>query len=71
MNRLKIAGLSTLMGAIVGTTLGLLYAPQPGTATRRQLRWYSEQAQGHAARLSRDVRQGVDRAVRYGRKLVA
>lgn len=71
MSHLKVVSLCTLMGAAVGTTLGLLYAPQAGTATRKQLRRYSERAQGRAAGLSRDVRQGWDRAVRYGRKLVA
>ncbi len=71
MSHLKIASLFTVMGAAVGTALGLLYAPQPGAVTRTQLRWYSERAQDRAARLGRDVRRRVDRAVRYGRKLVA
>ncbi len=71
MRSLKIASLFTVMGAAVGTAVGLLYAPQAGAATRKQLRRYSERAQDHAARFRRDVRRGVDRAVRYGRRLVA
>lgn len=71
MSHLKIASLFTVMGAAVGTALGLLYAPQPGAESRTQLRRYSERAQDRATRLGRDVRRNVDRAVKYGRKLVA
>ena len=58
-------------GAITGTALGLLFAPQPGTKTRRQVWYYSKRAQVRGKRVGRNLWTGVDRAVTYGKSLVA
>lgn len=58
-------------GAAVGAGLALLYAPQSGTETRRQIRHYAKKTQVQAARLSRDLKGGVERAIERGKALVA
>ena len=49
-----------------GAGLGLLFAPQPGTETRRQVRHYAKRAQHEATRFGRSVKTGVDRAIERG-----
>jgi len=54
-------------GAVIGAGLGLLLAPQSGADTRRQIRHYAKRAQVQAARLSRSVKAGFERAVEHGK----
>jgi hypothetical protein len=49
--------------AAVGAGIGLLFAPQPGTETRREIARYAKKAQLQATRLSRAVQSGVKEAM--------
>lgn len=58
-------------GAAVGAGLALLYAPQSGVETRRQIRHYAKKTQVQATRIGRDLKDGVERAIERGKALVA
>ena len=45
--------------AVVGAGIGLLFAPQAGTDTRREIARYAKRAQLQATRWSRAVQSGV------------
>jgi gas vesicle protein len=45
--------------AVVGAGIGLLFAPQAGTDTRREIGRYAKKAQLQATRWSRAVQSGV------------
>lgn len=45
--------------AVVGAGIGLLFAPQTGTETRREIGRYAKKAQIQATRWSRAVQSGV------------
>ena len=49
--------------AVVGAGLGLLFAPQPGTETRRDIARYAKKARVQATRWSRAVQSGVKEVV--------
>jgi hypothetical protein len=49
--------------AAVGAGIGLLFAPQTGTETRREIARYAKKAQLQATRLSRAVQSGVKEAM--------
>ncbi len=57
-------------GAVIGAALGVLYAPQAGERTRRQMRHYSEDAQRKAVRFGHEVKDNLDRALEYGKAFV-
>lgn len=57
--------------AVVGAGVGLLYSPQTGAETRRQLRHYAKhyakRTQVEATRLGRSMRSGMDKAIEFGK----
>ena len=46
-------------GAVIGAGIGLLFAPQTGAETRRDVGRYAKKAQLQATRWSRAVQSGV------------
>ncbi len=54
-------------GAMIGAGLGLLFAPQAGSDTRRDLSRYARRTQMQATRWSRAIQSGFKEAVDRGR----
>jgi gas vesicle protein len=50
-------------GAVVGAGIGLLFAPQTGTETRRDIARYAKKAQVQATRWRRAVQSSVKEAM--------
>jgi gas vesicle protein len=68
----QVAKLAAMVagGAVIGAGIGLLFAPQSGAATRRDLGRYAKRTQVHAIRWGRSVRTGVKGIVDRSRELV-
>lgn len=65
-----IGGLSFLAGLVAGGVAGMLYAPQSGVRTRRQLGNLADDAKERAEELAEDATEAALRAVERGRRLV-
>jgi len=57
-------------GAVIGAGIGLLFAPQMGTETRRDVGRYAKKAQLQATRWSRTVQSGVKEAMDRSKSLI-
>ena len=57
-------------GAVIGAGIGLLFAPQTGAETRRDVGRYAKKTQLQAARLSRTVQSGVKEVMGRSKSLV-
>ena len=57
-------------GAVIGAGIGLLFAPQTGTETRRDVGRYAKKAQLQATRWSRTVQSGVKEVMDRSKSLI-
>ena len=57
-------------GAVIGAGIGLLFAPQTGAETRRDVARYARKAHLQATRLSRTVQSGVKDVMDRSKSLV-
>ncbi len=57
-------------GAVIGAGIGLLFAPQTGAETRRNVGRYAKKAQLQATRWSRTVQSGVKEVMDRSKSLV-
>jgi gas vesicle protein len=57
-------------GAVIGAGIGLLFAPQTGVETRRDVGRYAKKAQLQATRLSRTVQSNVKEVMDRSKSLI-
>ena len=57
-------------GAVIGAGIGLLFAPQVGAETRRDVGRYAKKAQVQATRWSRTVQSGVKEVMDRSKSLI-
>jgi len=57
-------------GAVIGAGIGLLFAPQTGAETRRDVGRYAKKAQLQATRWSQTVQSGVKEVMDRSKSLI-
>ncbi len=57
-------------GAVLGAGIGLLFAPQTGSATRHDINRYARKTQVQTLRWGRSVQSGVKEVMDWSRGLV-
>ena len=57
-------------GAVIGAGIGLLFAPQPGAETRRDVGRFAKKAKLQTTRWSRTVQSGVKEAMDRSKSLI-
>ena len=57
-------------GAVIGAGIGILFAPQTGAETRRNVGRYAKKAQLQATRWSRSVQSGVKEVMDRSKALI-
>lgn len=57
-------------GAVIGAGIGLLFAPQTGAETRRDVGRYAKKTQLQATRWSRTVQSGVKEVMDRSKSLI-
>jgi gas vesicle protein len=66
MNRESTSGFfaGLMMGAVVGAAIALLYAPQPGTETRRMVKEKALEVKEKAAKAASKIKESVSSAIK-------
>jgi gas vesicle protein len=66
MNRESTSGFfaGLMMGAIVGAAIALLYAPQPGTETRRIVKEKALEVKEKAAKAASKIKESVSTVIK-------
>jgi len=54
--------LGLLLGAVIGVSVGMLYAPRPGSETREILKDKAEEVKDRASEFMEQVREGASSA---------
>lgn len=70
-NGIKTAGFTFLTGVLVGGVAGLLYAPQSGARTRRQIGSLTEDVKERLGVFAEDAKGAVESLVERGQRLVS
>ena len=66
MNRESTSGFfaGLMMGAVVGAAIAILYAPQPGTETRRMVKEKALEVKEKAAKAASKIKESVSSAIK-------
>jgi len=68
-NVLVPTGIALLTGLLIGGVAGLLYAPQSGVRTRRQISNVGQDVKEWAGEMVEDTKGSVEKMVDQGRRL--
>ena len=70
MNGMMVAGLTFFAGCVVGGMAGLLYAPQSGARTRRQLVGVGGDVRERAGEVTEQATETISKVFERGRSMV-